>query len=84
MHCPRCAGLMREEQFFDLQRTQGMMWMRGWRCTACDRAIDPLLEANLRLRASTELATGLRIAQHTSTTKEGGHVQLRPAEKSTD
>jgi hypothetical protein len=59
MHCRRCQGLMQEAQFFDFQRTEGFMWMRGWRCRDCGHAIDPLREANRRLRTSNRLARPL-------------------------
>jgi hypothetical protein len=73
MHCTRCQGVMREDQFFDLEGTQGFMWMRGWRCVNCSHAVDPLIDANRRLNALTLLHgltpggrqdhTGCRIAQ---------------------
>ncbi len=53
MHCTRCQGLMMEDQFFDLEGTQGFMWMRGWRCVNCGHAVDPVIEANHRLKALT-------------------------------
>jgi hypothetical protein len=56
MNCTRCQGVMREEQFFDLEGTQGFMWMRGWRCVNCSYAVDPLIDANRRLNALTLLA----------------------------
>ena len=55
MHCRRCQGLMVEEQFFDLEETQGFMWMKGWRCGDCGQAENPLREANRRLNALTQL-----------------------------
>jgi hypothetical protein len=42
MDCPCGAGLMQEEQFIDLKKTEGIIWIRGWRCKACDRAFDPV------------------------------------------
>lgn len=56
MHCRHCQGVMREEQFFDFEGTQGFMWMRGWRCANCGHAVDPLIEANRRLNTLTLLA----------------------------
>ena len=56
MNCIRCQGVMREEQFFDVEGTQGIMWMRGWRCVNCGHAVDPLIDANRRLNALTLLA----------------------------
>ena len=53
MNCTRCQGVMREDQFFDLEGTQGFMWMRGWRCVNCSHAVDPLIDANRRLKAVT-------------------------------
>ena len=53
MHCTRCQGLMMEDQFFDFEGTQGFMWMRGWRCVNCGHAVDPVIEANHRLKALT-------------------------------
>jgi|GEM_PF-1531538 hypothetical protein len=29
-----------------LQKTEGVIWMRGWRCPSCGHAIDPLKEVN--------------------------------------
>ncbi|HEY6261279.1 MAG TPA: hypothetical protein VIW47_06785 [Nitrospiraceae bacterium] len=49
MECRRCLGRMAEEQFFDLEGTQGFMWMKGWRCRTCGYAVDPLREANRHL-----------------------------------
>ena len=51
MHCQRCRGVMREDQFFDVEGTQGLIWMKGWRCTQCGHATDPLIYANCRLNA---------------------------------
>ena len=51
MRCPRCRGVMKEDQFFDVERTQGLMWMKGWRCTQCGHATDPLIYANCRMNA---------------------------------
>ena len=56
MHCTRCQGLMMEDQFFDFEGTQGFMWMRGWRCVNCGHAVDPVIEANHRLKALTTRA----------------------------
>ena len=53
MTCSRCQGLMHEDHFFDLKGTQGLMWMKGWRCLNCGHAVDPVLEANRRLQRST-------------------------------
>jgi hypothetical protein len=58
MHCTACQGLMREEQFFDGARSQGIMWMRGWKCAHCGYAVDPLMGANRRLNALPMLAIG--------------------------
>ena len=55
MECIRCRGLMVEDHFFDLEGTQGFMWMKGWRCMNCGHAEDPLTEANRRLHAATVL-----------------------------
>jgi hypothetical protein len=55
MECIRCQGLMVEDQFFDLEGTQGFMWMKGWRCRHCGHAPDPLREANRRLLEATML-----------------------------
>jgi hypothetical protein len=55
MECIRCQGLMVEDQFFDLEGTQGFMWMKGWRCRHCGHAPDPLREANRRLLEATVL-----------------------------
>lgn len=59
MHCQRCKGLMSEAQFFDLERTEGFMWMREWKCRGCGHAINPLREANRRLRRLNQLAWSL-------------------------
>ena len=56
MNCARCQGVMREDQFFDCEGTDGLMWMRGWRCVDCSHAVDPLIDANRRLNALTHLA----------------------------
>jgi hypothetical protein len=36
--------------FFDLERIEGFIWMRSSKCQDCGHAIDPLREANRRLR----------------------------------
>ena len=56
MNCTRCQGLMTEDHFFDCEDTEGLMWMRGWRCVNCGHAVDPLIEANRRLQEMTVLA----------------------------
>lgn len=56
MNCRRCQGLMREEDFFDFEETEGFMWMRGWKCVNCGDAVDPLIEANRHLKEMTLLA----------------------------
>ena len=48
MHCPCCQSVMTEEQFFDVEKTEGLMWMRGWKCLECGHTTDPLIEANRR------------------------------------
>ena len=53
MECVRCQGLMVGEQFFDLEGTQGFMWMKGWRCMNCGYAADPVIEANRHLHEAT-------------------------------
>ncbi len=53
MECRRCQGLMVDHDFFDLEGTQGFMWMKGWRCRNCGHEADPLRAANLRLHEAT-------------------------------
>jgi len=48
MDCPCCQRIMSEEQFFDVAKIEGLMWMRGWKCHHCGHRADPLLEANRR------------------------------------
>ena len=55
MKCMRCEGLMVEDHFIDLHWTGGLMWMKGWRCMNCGHVVDPLIEANHRLKAATVL-----------------------------
>jgi hypothetical protein len=43
---------MHEDHFYDIEGTQGFMWMKGWRCLNCGYAVDPILEANRRLQQS--------------------------------
>ena len=59
MECVRCQGLMVEHDFFDLEGTQGFMWMKGWRCMNCGHAADPVIEANHRLHEATGLVRSL-------------------------
>ena len=40
MTCSRCSGLMVEDQFLDVEGTQGFMWMQCWRCMNCGHAQD--------------------------------------------
>ena len=47
MDCRRCQGLMVEEQFFDVEETQGFMWMKGWRCGDCGHAENALTQLTL-------------------------------------
>ena len=56
MTCVCCQGLMREDHFFDCKGIQSFIWMRGWRCTICGYAADPLREANHRLREAEYVA----------------------------
>jgi hypothetical protein len=49
MICTRCHGSMREHHYFDVERRDGFMWMKGWQCAACGDGANPLLEANRRL-----------------------------------
>lgn len=42
MECVQCQGLLVEHHFFDLEGTQGFMWMRGWRCLHRGHAADPI------------------------------------------
>ena len=51
MRCPRCQASMTERDFVDSEAT-GLMWMRGWQCSACGWSISPLPEHNRRLRAA--------------------------------
>ncbi len=46
MECIRCRGLMVEDQFLDLEGTQGFMWMKGWRCMNCGHVYDSVIEQN--------------------------------------
>ena len=55
MNCKNCLGLMTEDHFFDCAGTDGLMWMRGWRCVNCGHAENPLIEANRRLHEMTML-----------------------------
>jgi hypothetical protein len=56
MECIRCQGLMVEDHCFDIEGTQGFMWMKGWRCMNCGHAAaDPPREANRRLHEATVL-----------------------------
>lgn len=65
MECRRCQGLMAEHDFFDLEGTQGFMWMKGWRCMNCGHAEDPLRAANLRLHEATDLeGTNRSVSSH--------------------
>ncbi|HEY6262400.1 MAG TPA: hypothetical protein VIW47_12455 [Nitrospiraceae bacterium] len=54
MHCPTCQNVMIEEQFFDVEKIEGLMWMRGWKCQQCGHRIDPLIEANRRTMLKIE------------------------------
>jgi hypothetical protein len=53
MECTRCQGLMIEDQFFDLEGTQGFMWMKGFRCANCGYMADAVVEANRRLQEAS-------------------------------
>ena len=64
MECTRCQGLMVEEQFFDLEGTQGFMWMKGWRCMNCGHAADPVIEVNHRLHKATVLVRSSEEPEH--------------------
>jgi methionyl-tRNA synthetase len=54
MDCPCCQRIMAEAQFFDLEKIEGLMWMRGWKCLDCGHSVDPLIEANRRTVLKTE------------------------------
>ena len=72
MECRRCQGLMVEDQFFDLERTQGFMWMQGWRCMNCGHAADPVIAANRRLHEATVLGRPSKKPQN-----EKAHLYLQ-------
>ena len=67
MECIRCRGLMVEDHFFDLEGTQGFMWMKGWRCMNCGRTADPLTAANRRLHQATVLVRSSERPQNEKT-----------------
>jgi hypothetical protein len=56
MNCRNCRSVMVVDDFFDCTATDGLMWMRGWRCVTCGHAVNPLIEANRRLHEMTVLA----------------------------
>lgn len=43
VYCPRCQGLMRTENFWDLEINAKF---QGWRCLSCGNVWDPIICAN--------------------------------------
>lgn len=43
MKCPRCAGLMMQDDYLDLQDEAGQCWFSAWRCLICGEVLDPLI-----------------------------------------
>jgi glutamate-1-semialdehyde aminotransferase len=66
---------MVEDHFFDLEGTQGFMWMKGWRCRHCGHAPDPLREANRRLLEATVL---VQPPEEPENEHEHGHRRAEP------
>lgn len=57
MNCQHCQGVMREQQFFDVERNPGLMcWgcvTCGWSCVTCGDAMNPLRDADRQLKELT-------------------------------
>ncbi len=43
MKCPRCTGLMMQDDYLDLQDEAGQCWFSAWRCLICGEVLDPLI-----------------------------------------
>lgn len=48
MKCPRCAGFMRQDHFFDLEDEAGGCWFVGWHCVICGEVLDPVIAKHRR------------------------------------
>jgi hypothetical protein len=46
MDCSKCRGLMVFESFQDPSETGSRNLFGGWRCLACGRISDPMIEAH--------------------------------------
>jgi hypothetical protein len=43
MKCPRCAGLMMQDDFLDLQDEAGQCRFVAWRCLICGEVLDSVI-----------------------------------------
>ena len=57
MHCPRCQGLMVEDQLLDMEGAYGQMWTTSLRCVNCGRIQDSVIEQNCLARQEKVLVT---------------------------
>jgi uncharacterized Zn finger protein len=57
MHCPRCQGLMVENQLLDMEGAYGQMWTTSLRCVNCGRIQDSVIEQNNLARQEKVLVT---------------------------
>ena len=51
MRCPPCHTPMQLVDYTDGHEEFPLVWMRGWRCSRCGYAINPLAEFNRRFLA---------------------------------
>ena len=43
MECPRCNGVMVQDEFEDLKDDTGSLHFKGWRCLICGEILDPVI-----------------------------------------
>jgi len=46
MECPRCRGLLVQDEFHDLRDDTGQLSFSGWRCVCCGNVLDPVIVRN--------------------------------------
>jgi hypothetical protein len=50
MNCPKCKGLMAFECFEDSLGTVHSNFFVGWRCLACGKISDPMIDSHQKTR----------------------------------
>ncbi|MBI1824039.1 MAG: hypothetical protein HYR80_08020 [Nitrospirae bacterium] len=66
MNCPKCNGFMLYENFFDYLDDTGKMSFQGWRCVACGKILDPIIDSNRKNKTHVFVSRARRKFNHSS------------------